>query len=56
MNIGIDYEYFKQIKHVLDIPKPSKSLEEFKQELDSKFVDFLVKTKRKFAVSKESAE
>jgi len=56
MNIGIDYEYFDEIKHVLDIPKPSKSLEEFKQELDSKFVDLLVKTKRKFAVSKKSSE
>jgi hypothetical protein len=51
-----DYEYFDEIKHVLDIPKPPKSLEEFKQELDSKFVDLLVKTKRKFALSKESAE
>jgi hypothetical protein len=51
-----DYEYFDEIKHVLDIPKPPKSLEEFKQELDSKFVDLLVKTKRKFAVSKESAK
>jgi len=56
MNIGDDYEYFDEIKHLLDIPKPSKSLEEFKQELDSKFVELLVKTKRKFAVSKESAK
>jgi len=56
MNIGDDYEYFDEIKHLLDIPKPSKSLEEFKQELDSKFVELLVKTKRKFAVSKQSAE
>jgi hypothetical protein len=56
MNIGDDYEYFDEIKHLLDIPKPSKSLEEFKQELDSKFVELLVKTKRKFAVSKKSAE
>jgi len=56
MNIGDDYEYFDEIKHLLDIPKPSKSLEEFKQELDSKFVELLVKIKRKFAVSKERSE
>lgn len=51
-----DYEYFEQIKHILNIPETPKSLEEIKQELDKKFDVLLVKTKRKFAVSKESAE
>jgi hypothetical protein len=51
-----DYEYFDKIKHLLIIPEPRKSLEEIQQELDEKFEELLVKTKRKFAVSKESAE
>lgn len=29
-----DYEYFEQIKHILNIPETPKSLEEIKQELD----------------------
>jgi hypothetical protein len=51
-----DYEYFDKIKYYLDIPEPRKSIEELSQELDEKFEELLVKTKRKFAVSKESAE
>jgi hypothetical protein len=51
-----DYEYFDVIKPYLDIPEPRKSIEEISQELDEKFEELLVKTKRKFAVSKESAE
>jgi hypothetical protein len=51
-----DYEYFDKIKYYLDIPEPRKSIEEISQELDEKFEELLVKTKRKFAVSKESAE
>ena len=51
-----DFEYFDVIKPYLDIPEPPKSLEEIQQECEEKFDDLLVKTKRKFAVSKESAE
>ena len=56
MNIGEDYEYYDKVKHLLIIPEKPKSLEEISQELDEKFENLLVKTKRKFAVSKESAE
>ena len=63
VNIGEDYEYFDEVKHLLEIPakifdaqRPRKSIEELKQELDEKFEELLVKTKRKFVVSKESAE
>jgi len=51
-----DYEYFDKIKHLLIIPEKPKSIEELSQELDEKFEELLVKTKRKFAVSKETAE
>jgi hypothetical protein len=51
-----DYEYFDKIKYYLDIPEPRKSIDELSQELDEKFDELLVKTKRKFAVSKETAE
>ena len=51
-----EYEYFDVIKDYLDIPEKPKSLDEISQELDEKFEELLVKTKRKFAVSKESAE
>jgi len=51
-----DYEYFDVIKPYLDIPEKPKTLEEIQQECEEKFDDLLVKTKRKFAVSKESAE
>jgi hypothetical protein len=63
VNIGEDYEYFDKVKHLLEIPakifdaeRPRKSIEELQQELDEKIEELLVKTKRKFAVSKESAE
>jgi hypothetical protein len=56
VNIGEDYEYFEQIKHLLDIPEKPKTLEELQQEFENTLEDLLVKTKRKFAVSKESAE
>ena len=51
-----EYEYFDVIKDYLDIPEEPKTLDEISQELDEKFEELLVKTKRKFAVSKESAE
>ena len=51
-----EYEYFDVIKDYLDIPPEPKTLEQIEEELDEKFEELLVKTKRKFAVSKESAE
>lgn len=56
VNIGEDYEYFDEVKHLLDIPEPPKSLEEISQELDDKFEELWVKTKRKFDVSQQSSE
>lgn len=56
MYFSEDYKYFDVIKPYLAIPEEPKSLEQLKQELDEKFEELLVKTKRKFAVSKESAE
>ena len=56
MNIGEDYEYYDKVKHLLIIPEPPKTLEQIEEELNEKFEELLVKTKRKFAVSKESAE
>ena len=56
VNIGEDYEYFDEIKHLLIIPEPPKTLEEIQQELDEKFEELLVETKRKFSVSQQSAE
>jgi hypothetical protein len=51
-----DFEYFDVIKPYLDIPEPRKSIEEIQQELEEKFEELLVKTKRKFFVSKDDAE
>jgi hypothetical protein len=51
-----DYEYFDIIKPYLDIPEEPKSIEELSQELDEKFEKLLVKTKRNFYTSKESAK
>jgi hypothetical protein len=59
MGFNEDYEYFDEIKHLLKIPKPPeppKSLEELQQELNEKFEELLVKTKRKFFVSQQTAE
>jgi hypothetical protein len=56
------YELLKEYFTILNEPQelkfelPRKSLEEISQECEDKFDDLLVKTKRKFAVSKESAE
>ena len=51
-------EYFTipQERQGLTFSTPHKTLEEISQELNEKFENLLVKTKRKFAVSKESAE
>ena len=51
-----EYEYFDIVKDYLDIPPEPKTLEQIEEELNEKFEELLVKTKRKFAVSKESAE
>ena len=56
------YELLKEYFTILNEPQeikfelPRKSLEEIQQELDEKFEELLVKTQRKFDVSKESAE
>ena len=56
VNIGEDYEYFDEVKHLLDIPEPPKTLDEISQELDEK-IDALIKTtKEKFEYSKVVAE
>jgi hypothetical protein len=51
-----NYEYFDVIKPYLDIPEEPKGLEFYQKEIEEKFEELLVKTKRKFAVSKETAE
>jgi hypothetical protein len=60
-----DHEKYELLKEYFTIPNetqelkfelPRKSLEEIQQELDEKFDNLLVKTQRKFAVSKETAE
>ena len=51
-----EYEYYDIVKPYLDIPPEPKTLEQIEEELNEKFEELLVKTKRKFAVSKESAE
>jgi hypothetical protein len=56
------YELLKEYFTILNEPQefkfelPRKSLEEIQQECEEKFDDLLVKTQRKFAVSKETAE
>ena len=56
------YELLKEYFTILNEPQefkfelPRKSLEEISQEFDEKIDDLLVKTQRKFAVSKETAE
>jgi len=56
LSFSEDYKHFDKIKHLLIIPEPRKSLEEIQKELDDKFEELWVKTKRKFFVSKESAD
>ena len=53
VNIGEDYEYFDEVKHLLEIPakifdaqRPRKSIEELKQELDEKFEELIEQYKR----------
>jgi hypothetical protein len=56
MVVSKDYEHFDKVKKFLKIPEKPKTLEEISQEFDEKIDDLLVKTQRKFAVSKETAE
>ena len=56
VNIGEDYEYFNEVKHLLDIPKPRKSLEEISQEFDEKIDELITKTKHNFYASKTFAD
>ena len=56
MRVSPTCENFDKVKKFLIIPEEPKTLDEISQELDEKFENLLVKTKRKFAVSKESAE
>jgi hypothetical protein len=56
VNIGEDYEYFDEVKHLLIIPEPHKSIEELQQELDEKFEKLIEQTKRNFNASKLTGE
>lgn len=56
MRVAENYEFFEVVKPFLKIPEKPKTLEELSQELDKKFDDLLIKTKRKFSVSQQSAE
>lgn len=56
VNIGEDYEYFDEVKHLLIMPEPRKTLEEIEQELNEKFDKLLVKTKKNFDMSRLGAE
>ncbi len=52
-----EHEHFEKLKpYLLGIQEPSKSLDYYQKELDDKFEELLAKTKRKFAVSEETAE
>lgn len=51
-----DHKNYKLLKELTIQPEPPKSLEEIQQEFENKIDDLLVKTKRKFASSKEIAK
>jgi|LakMenEpi03Aug12_release.lakeMendotaPanAssembly.Ray.scaffolds.fasta_scaffold513923_3 hypothetical protein len=50
------YELVKEYFVIPYVEEPHKSIEEIQQEFENTLDELLVKTKRKFAVSKESAE
>lgn len=60
VNIGEDYEYFDEVKHLLDFSKSKKfgrkSIKEIQQELDEKIDELIERTKGKFECSKDFAE
>lgn len=56
VNIGEDYEYFDEVKHLLVIPEPPKTLEEISQELKQKGDEIVEKFKRNSYSSKLTAD
>jgi hypothetical protein len=50
MKISTDCEKFDEVKHLLDIPEPRKSLEEIKQELDEKFEKLIERTHLQYRI------
>ena len=56
VNIGEDYEYFDEVKHLLIIPEKPKAIEELSQELNEKIDKLITKTKNNFYASKTFAE
>jgi hypothetical protein len=56
VNIGEDYEYFDEVKHLLEIPEPRKTLEEIQEEFEKKIDDLTERTKRNFYASNLTAE
>lgn len=56
MNIGEDYEYFDEVKHLLVIPEPPKTLEQISQELKQKGDEIVEKFKRNSYASKLTAD
>ena len=51
-----NYEYFDVIKPYLDFPEEPKNIEYYQKELDKKFDELLVKTKKNFDMSRCGAE
>jgi hypothetical protein len=49
VNIGEDYEYFDEVKHLLIIPEKPKTLEEISQEFDEKIDKQIEDVEYKFA-------
>jgi hypothetical protein len=52
INVGEDYEYFDEVKHLLDIPEKPKTPEE----INKKFDELIEKTKRNYYASNLTAE
>ncbi len=50
VNIGEDYEYFDEVKHLLIIPEKPKTLEELSQELDEKFKKLIERTHLEYRI------
>ena len=49
-------ENFDEVKHLLIIPEPPKTLDEIKQEFDEKIDELIARTSGKFECSKDFAE
>lgn len=52
INVGEDYEYFDEVKHLLEIPEKPKTPEE----INKKFDELIEKTKRNYYASNLTAE